>query len=175
MLWGGQYTCAVPEIKIIRSAKRKKTAQARLRGDVLEVRVPAFVSEREAHTIAKEMLAKTMARTATVVDLQEKAEKLNGEYLEGRASWTDIRWVTNQNTRWGSCTPGRGTIRISHRLQRVPQYVLDAVIIHELVHTFITNHSAEFFRWADRAPQAERAKGYLEAYSRWGNTEANEV
>lgn len=60
-----------------------------------------------------------------------------------------------------------GEIRVSHRLQDVPGYVLDAVIVHELVHTFIrTGHSAEFWEWANRAPKAERAKGYLEAYAR---------
>ena len=91
--------------------------------------------------------------------------------LEGRAQLTSIRWVTNQNKRWGSCTTATGDIRISHRLKGVPDYVLDAVIVHELVHTFITDgHSATFWSWADRAPQAERAKGFLEAWGRMSHT-----
>ena len=81
--------------------------------------------------------------------------------------------MSNQNTRWGSCTTGTGDIRISDRLAQVPDYVLDAVIVHELVHTFIPGHSGEFWRWADRAPRAERAKGYLEAYQRFGSEQTS--
>ena len=61
-----------------------------------------------------------------------------------------------------------GRIRISDRLKEVPGYVLDSVIIHELVHTWIPDHGAEFHEWADRAPRVDRASGYLEAYGRWG-------
>ena len=47
--------------------------------------------------------------------------------------------------------------------------MLDDVIVHELVHTFIEDgHSDEFWEWAAKAPHHERARGYLEAYQRWG-------
>ena len=46
--------------------------------------------------------------------------------------------------------------------------MLDAVLVHELTHTFIPNHSKEFYAWADRVPKAERARGFLEAYQRYG-------
>ena len=88
--------------------------------------------------------------------------------LDGRARIGSVRWVSNQNTRWGSCTVATGDIRISDRLRDVPAYVLDAVLVHELTHTFIPNHSKEFYAWADRVPKAERARGYLEAYQRHG-------
>jgi len=42
------------------------------------------------------------------------------------------------------------------------------VIVHELTHTFIPGHGSDFWDWADRAPKAERAKGYLEALQRLG-------
>ena len=96
------------------------------------------------------------------------ARRLNAAYLDGRATIGSIRWVSNQNTRWGSCTTSTADIRLSDRLQQVPDYVLDSVIIHELTHTFIPRHGRDFWQWADRAPHAERAKGYLEAYQRWG-------
>jgi hypothetical protein len=45
--------------------------------------------------------------------------------------------------------------------------VLDSVLVHELTHTFIHDgHSADFWSWADKAPRAERAKGFLEAWGR---------
>ena len=79
-----------------------------------------------------------------------------------------MRWVSNMTRRWASCSVATGRIRISDRLKEVPGYVLDSVIIHELVHTWIPDHGPEFHEWADRAPRAERATGYLEAYGRWG-------
>ncbi|SMB85474.1 hypothetical protein SAMN05660745_01450 [Corynebacterium glucuronolyticum] len=158
----------VPKIRIIRSPRRKKSVQGRLKGDVFEVRVPARMTEKAAQAIAQELLEKVQAKSAPVVDLEEAARRLNRTVLQGKAEWTSISWVTNQNSRWGSCTPARGTIRISHRLQKVPQYVLDSVIVHELVHTFVPNHGPDFYAWANKVPHAERAQGYLEAYGRWG-------
>ena len=119
-----------------------------------------------------EMMAKLRKRTSRAqrsdADLAARAVALNEQLLEGRAAVRSVKWVGNMRTRWGSCTTGTGDIRISDRLRDVPGYVLDAVVAHELVHTFIPSHSSEFWAWADRAPQAERAKGYLEAYQRWG-------
>lgn len=137
----------------------------------IEVRVPARLSKQEEEKAVADIVAKVMKKTAASVktddELRRRAENLNAKYLANNATVGSIRWVTNQNKRWGSCTTTTGDIRISHRLQEVPDYVLDSVIIHELVHTFIhTGHSAEFWEWADRAPKAERAKGFLEAFQR---------
>ena len=62
---------------------------------------------------------------------------------------------------------GHGGYSDFHRLRNVPDYVLDSVLVHELTHTFIHDgHSADFWSWADKAPRAERAKGFLEAWGR---------
>jgi len=161
-----------PAVEVIRSARRTRTVQARLVGDTVEVRIPARMSAAEEEKAVADILAKlrrkSVASATSDDELQARAEVLNARYLEGRARVGSIRWVSNQNTRWGSCTPSTGAIRITDRLQKVPDYVLDAVILHELVHTFIPGHGREFWEWADRAPRAERAKGYLEAYQRFG-------
>lgn len=161
----------VPEVEIIRSAKRKRTISARLVDGKIQVRVPATLSMQEEEKAVADIVARVMKKNATSAqtdeELTRRAEYLNTKYLAGKATVGSIRWVTNQSKRWGSCTIATGDIRISHRLQDVPDYVLDSVIIHELVHTFIhTGHSQEFWEWADRAPKAERAKGFLEAFQR---------
>lgn len=161
-----------PAVEVIRSARRTRTVQARLVGDTVEVRIPARMSAEEEEKAVADILArlrrKQMSTATSDEDLQARAEELNARLLDGRATIGSIRWVSNQKTRWGSCTPSTGAIRITDRLRQVPDYVLDAVILHELVHTFIPGHGPEFWEWADRAPQAERAKGYLEAYQRFG-------
>lgn len=163
----------MPEVEVIRSAKRVRTISARMVDGKIQVRIPARLSKKEEADAVAEIVAKVMKKTRSSVrsdeELTERAHRLNKAHLDSRAVVGSIRWVTNQNSRWGSCTTATGDIRISHRLQNVPDYVLDAVIIHELVHTFIhSGHSQEFWEWADRAPKAERAKGYLEAYQRHG-------
>jgi predicted metal-dependent hydrolase len=76
-----------------------------------------------------------------------------------------VRWVTNQNGRWGSCTPVDRTIRISHRVQEMPDWVIDYVLVHELAHLVVPSHSAEFWDLVARYPKTERARGYLEGVS----------
>ena len=75
------------------------------------------------------------------------------------------RWVANQNSRWGSCTPGDHSIRLSERLNGMPAWVVDYVLVHELAHLLEAGHDAKFWAWVDRYPQAERAKGYLLGWS----------
>ena len=160
------------EVEVIRSPRRRSTISGRLEGDTLVVRIPATLTAEEERQAVDQLVKKAMRKHETPArsdaDLVKRAQHLNGMYLDNRATVGSIRWVNNQTTRWGSCTPNTAEIRISSRLKHVPGYVLDAVLIHELVHTFIANHSQEFYAWADKAPRAERARGYLEAYQRWG-------
>ena len=158
-----------PDVDVIRSARRTRTSSARLVEGRIQVRIPAWFSEEQERETVEKLVAKVRKRTTprrlSDAQLAERAERLNRTLLDGRACPGSIRWVSNQNSRWGSCTLSTGAIRISDRLQNVPDYVLDSVIVHELVHTFIRGgHSAEFWEWANRAPKAERARGYLEAY-----------
>lgn len=162
-----------PEIEVIRSTRRTRTAQARLVGERIEVRIPARMSQTEEAKVVAELVAKVRHKTTSGrtsdAELLARAEELNQQVLAGRARIGSIRFVANQRHRWGSCSTATADIRISDRLREVPGYVLDAVIVHELTHTFISDgHSAEFWEWADRTPRAERAKGYLEAYQRFG-------
>lgn len=146
--------------------------QARHVGERIEVRIPARFSAKEEREAVEEILAKLKRRTTSNAvsddELLARVKKLNAQVLDGKARIGTVRWASNHNTQWGSCTVSTGDIRISDRLRDVPDYVVDAVVVHELVHTFIPGHGPEFWQWADRAPRAERAKGYLEAYQRFG-------
>ena len=56
-------------------------------------------------------------------------------------------------------------MRLSHRLQTMPAWVVDYVLVHELAHLVEPSHDARFWSLVDGYPRAERAKGYLEGYS----------
>jgi predicted metal-dependent hydrolase len=52
--------------------------------------------------------------------------------------------ITSARTRWGSCST-RGTLSFTYRLIMAPSSVVDYVILHELVHLKIKNHSRDFW------------------------------
>lgn len=162
----------LPEIEVIRSPRRTRTVQARFVDGRVVVRIPARMTAAEEQAAVASIVTKLQKKSASTrisdESLEERARVLNASVLNGRARLGSIRWVSNQHTRWGSCTTATGDIRITDRLKNVPGYVLDAVIVHELTHTFIPGHGSDFWDWADRAPKAERAKGYLEALQRLG-------
>ena len=107
-------------------------------------------------------LERKRAAEAGGVNLADRAAALADRY--GLRRPESVSWA-EQNDRWASCTSARGTIRISTRLARVPAWVLDAVIVHELAHLIEPNHSPAFWELANRYPRQERASGFLEAMS----------
>lgn len=98
-------------------------------------------------------------------DLVRRAERLSADYLGARARPTSVRWVANQHRRWGSATPADGSIRLSHRLQGMPEWVLDYVLLHELAHLLQPGHGPQFWALLDGYPHRDRARGYLEGFS----------
>ena len=155
------------DIKIIRSPKRKKTIQARKRNGVVEILAPAAMSDEELQphidSLTQKLERKLEAKELSNKDLEARAKQLNKKYFDGKLKWKSIRWVTNQNQRYGSCTPSLGTIRLSHRLAKMPPFVLDYVIVHELAHLLEANHGPNFWKLVYRYAKTERARGYLMA------------
>jgi predicted metal-dependent hydrolase len=155
------------KVRILRSARRAKTVNARMVDGVMEVRAPVGMSDDQLRPIIEKLRKRLERRQASRVlddqDLARRAAELNQRYFGGKLAWESIRWVTNQNKRYGSCTPAAGSIRISHRLAKVPPFVLDYVIVHELAHLLEANHGKRFWKLVNRFPKTERARGYLMA------------
>lgn len=153
------------EIRVIRSKKRRKTVQAREVDGALEILAPARMSDKELAPYIVNLKERIQRRgKKSELDdaaLEKRAHRLNKRYFNDRINWESIRWVTNQTKRHGSCTPRRGTIRISHRIAGMPLFVQDYVIVHELAHLVEPNHSKNFWDLVYRYPRTERARGYL--------------
>jgi predicted metal-dependent hydrolase len=154
------------EVKVVRSKRRKKTVEARLESGVLVVRAPAAISDAELSPIIEKLRAKLEKKGRRRqfqgdASLEARARELNRRHFDGELTWASIRYVTNQNKRFGSCTPSQGTIRISHRVEEMPAWVRDYVVVHELAHLVEPNHSRAFWDLVNRYPKTERARGYL--------------
>lgn len=138
------------------------------------VLIPARVSRSEERSLVADLVGRVLAReqrtgvAKTDHDLQQRAESLAGRFLTGPygpPTPTAVRWVTNQQRRWGSCTPSTGVIRLSSRLRTMPDWVVDYVLVHELAHLVEPGHTPAFHRLVARYPRAQRAEGFLEGYS----------
>jgi predicted metal-dependent hydrolase len=163
-----------PRIEVRRSSRRTRTVTAYRERDTIVVLIPQRMSKADEQTFVQDMVEKVLAREARSSAprgdhaLASRARDIAETYLAPALDQvpepTAVSWVTNQQQRWGSCTPSTGLIRLSHRLQPMPAWVVDYVLLHELVHLVEPTHSDRFWGLVSRYPAAEKAKGYLEGY-----------
>jgi len=160
------------EIRV--SARRSRTMSAHREGGRVVVVVPAALSAQRRRELVPPLVERFLALEARQgaprgeADLTDRVRELYRAYLQphvgGPVPPLGARWVSNQNRRWGSCTPGTAELRISDRLRPMPAWVVDYVLLHEAAHLIHREHSAAFHALVDRYPQAERAKAFLEGY-----------
>lgn len=156
-------------MEVRRSTRRRRTVSAFREGDRTVVLVPARLSRAEegrwVGVMLERLAAQERRRRPSDDALLERARGLSERWLSGRAVPGSVRWVANQHARWGSCTPGDGSIRLSTRLQAMPGYVLDYVLLHELAHLIVAEHGPDFWALLADFPRLERARGYLDGVS----------
>ncbi len=156
-------------VEVRRSARRRRTVTAYREQGRTIVLIPAAFSPAEERRWVAQMVAKLQTREERRrkslggdEDLMARARALSEAHLDGLAEPADVKWVDNQQRRWGSCTPADRTIRLSSRLRSMPEYVVDYVLVHELVHLLEPGHNEHFWSLVARYPRAERARGFLE-------------
>ena len=148
------------EVVVTRSDRRKKSSEAILVGRELRVRIPGHMTSSEEAEVVIYFSEKFEKKYgASRIDLVDRANKLDRRY--GLETPESIRWVSNQNQRWGSCTPDDRTIRLSEALVPFPDWVIDYVIVHELAHLSVPAHNDDFWALVNQYPKTERARGYL--------------
>lgn len=154
-----------PAVKILRSTRRKRTIQARQVNGELFIYLPSGMSASEEKKWIDRMTKKfeqQQQRKEMNSDdvLSKRAQMLNKKFFDETLVFS-IRFVTNQRTRFGSCTSVDRSIRISERITKMPRWVQDYVILHELAHLVYPDHSRSFWSKVNQYKYAERAKGYL--------------
>jgi predicted metal-dependent hydrolase len=85
---------------------------------------------------------------------------VNFRALQNGFSFTRIR-ITSAKTRWGSCGI-KGSLNFTWRLVMAPLEVIDYVVVHELVHLNIKNHSREYWNEVSKVmPEFKQHKKWL--------------
>jgi predicted metal-dependent hydrolase len=157
------------EVVVRRSARRRRTVSAYRDGGQIVVMIPARFTRAEEQQWVERMVARLATgqreRRSGDAGLAQRAAELSTCYLGGKARPASVRWVKTMRTRWASCTPADGTIRLSERLRDMPHWVRDYVLVHELAHLLAPGHGPDFWALVQRYPRTERARGYLDGIS----------
>jgi predicted metal-dependent hydrolase len=152
-------------IEVRRSGRRKKTISAEIVAGALVISIPERMSRAEEHEWVSRMASRMSERRRrdrlnSSGALARRAADLADRYLHGVRPRT-VQWVETQRSRWGSCCLEEGSIRLSLALVDYPAWVRDYVLVHELAHLLVADHSERFWRLVNRYPLTERARGFL--------------
>jgi predicted metal-dependent hydrolase len=161
-----------PQVDVVRNARRRRTYKWSLADGRVRLELPTGLRAAEEARIVAEVgqrAERRLARATRPSDqkLLSRGRDLAHRHMPQAASrLRSVAWSDHQARRWGSCSAESGAIRLSSRLHGMPDYVLEAVLVHELAHLLESNHSPRFHALADSYPFAERARGFLEAVDR---------
>ena len=161
----------LPEFRVIRSSRRKRTLHAFRQNGVIEIHIPDRLSRRQEFDVIPEMIDLVLKRENRLRKsdgaLFEMCDQLLAEFLPEFSEFNErpisVTWRVMRE-RWGSCTTVDKTIRISERLNSAPDYALRYVLFHELIHLRIAGHGDDFQDFLDRYADKERAEAFLEGY-----------
>jgi len=158
----------LPQYRVVRKERRRRSISAFRQGGVIEIHIPAKMSKRQELEIIPEMIAMVLRREGrsrkTDLQLLEIGMELLAKYLSDfDVVPASINW-RNMSERWGSCTTVDRTIRISDRLIGAPNYVLNYIIFHELIHLRIPGHDQDFYNYLNRFTDQQKCEAFLEGF-----------
>jgi hypothetical protein len=157
-----------PEVEIRASPRRKKTGTAHWSGSRIVVQIPARLRGKERAAFVDDLVVRLLTQrpqsSSGDSSLEQRARALAELYNDGIVP-NSVRWASNQQARWASCSPGSREIRVSSRLRQCPAWVIDAVLVHELAHLQEADHSPAFYDLANRHPRQSDSALFLEGYA----------
>lgn len=149
-LWGEKRP-----LRLVEEAGRKRT-RLMAEGSGFTLLVGAGCAPAEVREQCDRALARLYRN-----EVQGAAPALIARYEEALGVAVEGWSVRNMRTRWGSCTPGKATIRLSEQLAAYPPACLEYVVAHELAHMLERNHTPRFYdivRAAMAGADAARAR-----------------
>lgn len=135
---------------------------AKLFNGVLEVIYPfnTLIQKLELQTFIRNSILETLHREAIYylpIRIKELAMSCGFFYKSVQ--------IKNTKSRWGSCTHDN-KINLNLHLMRLPHELCDMVILHELCHTKVKNHSSDFYELLElHCPELPRKRKEIKNYS----------
>ena len=157
------------KITVVRSSRRTIGVEVN-KGQVL-IRSPRFATQAQIRTVVEKNRDWIEAQIQKQAELSEKMRQLPPlseaerkalivearAYIPGRvAYYADLLSVSYgritlrcQKTKWGSCS-SQGNLNFNWLLMLAPAEVIDSVVVHELCHRKVMNHSGDFYELLHR-------------------------
>lgn len=96
--------------------------------------------------------------------LRNEAQRLLGHWVPLVGRRPDVIHIQKMKTKWGSCNPAKGSIRLNTELAKKPPECLEYILLHELVHLLDPTHGPQFIatmdqllpQWRDRREALNR-------------------
>ena len=157
-------------LTLVVERKRVKNINARLRETTLSISAPLNTSQSTLDKVIPDLARRLIRRVhARQVNAEEDALALAravAARFANRPEVAEVLFVTTQQARWGSYSPATRTIRLHAALRRMPRWVLEAVVAHELAHVIHQDHSPAFWNLLRRVcPDTDRARAFLAGVS----------
>lgn len=140
----------------IAKVQNKYSSEPNLIGRRISISIGQYLSPQEKRKIIKDALMKWyFSKSATIVGQRlNRYSKLLGVIPR------EIK-IKDQKKRWGSCS-SNGTVRFNWRIAMAPMSIVDYVVVHELCHLKVKNHSSEFWRLVSLVlPDYQRRRDWL--------------
>jgi predicted metal-dependent hydrolase len=102
---------------------------------------PDWSAQRRAEALAKWYRAQVRQQLQTLLPRWERALQVTANQV----------FVRHMKTRWGSCNPASGNVRLNTELARKPKECLEYILVHELVHMIEPRHGEGFVKHMDKA------------------------
>jgi len=132
-VWGKRYLLKVIE--------KDAAPEVNLKHSALILRVRPGASDEKKQAVLEAWNREQLK--AAVLPLIAKWEPLMGVQVERF-------FVQRMKTKWGSCSPGSGSIRLNAELAKKPPECLEYIVVHEMVHLLEPAHDQRFIALMDR-------------------------
>lgn len=154
-------------LRLVVERKAVKHVNARLRESTLSISAPLTFPDKKLAEVIDDLARKLVRRVhALKINDEEDALALArrvAERFPTRPEVADVTFVTTQTAKWGSFSTGTRSIRLNAALRRMPRWVLEYVVAHELAHAIHPNHGPAFWALTRKVfPETDRAKAFLE-------------
>ena len=134
------------EIPIVTGTTASRYITVSLEGGAFHISTPADIPEKERAEKSRAALERWYRNEAKRL-LPELVARWQGKV--GRKEPTFVQ-VRSQRRRWGSCSSD-GSIRLNWRIIMAEPALIDYVVVHELAHLSVMDHSPRYWKRVERA------------------------
>lgn len=133
--------------------KDRKTMSGKLKEGIIHIQLPQNADPINIAQNIKRLLSKVIGQDF-LPEMEQRVKAINQKHFGAPLKSVGLKY---HSSTWGKCSSS-GNIILSTRLLFAPKEVIDYVIIHELAHLEVFDHSPEFWKLVSKAMPTYREK-----------------